>query len=631
MAPHGGTSLVAIAALLGHDIHVLGARARLHQDTAQAAEQPGLRVHAATFNAGNQRFKREDRRFEELLAELSRGHEDSDLVILGLQEFGDKDYGFAGLAKRTLWRGPSERRLGELNREILGIAAAPEEVVSQKATLKSYLQEKHAALNATLLSIDIDGIKQMMEPMKEWTKSALDGIDDVWPRFPNLQYTDEGTTDINRFLHELDRVEHTQKQVAARIQLLRALGGGDIADSLHMLDWPQGADPQEMHARNRKVMLEWSKLTEVLDELHAEMTWWEGGERSPWSADIVADVDDLLPEPELSFEVDDMDVMFEPVTFDSGLRCSAGSHYDTVLYTFVNPWSEWKIVPEPYSSGTCKHFEEDYERTSGCSIDNNARMECGKVVNLLRFKATRADATLRYCALNTHMSFSGTAEERLRILEAAMDETKAAKCDSVIFVGDFNTRLHCQRGMADDLPLPPYERASGSGSSLDYVLDSFERGGDGGYALAGSGSQHFDELSQMLANSTVDCYESHKESDGWFGSKTVWTVNTTQSRLPNMGLFEAPVNFGPSYKLGTASKASKAKSHRCVKDMKFCYVNPSGKGKHNPAWTDRVLVQADPQVAQVEVLAYARHEAPEDFGSDHLPVVGRVAVYPVTQ
>ncbi|CAK0841888.1 unnamed protein product [Prorocentrum cordatum] len=222
--------------------------------------------------------------------------------------------------------------------------------------------------------------------------------------------------------------------------------GGDIADSLHMLDWPQGADPQEMHARNRKVMLEWSKLTEVLDELHAEMTWWEGGERSPWSADIVADVDDLLPEPELSFEVDDMDVMFEPVTFDSGLRCSAGSHYDTVLYTFVNPWSEWKIVPEPYSSGTCKHFEEDYERTSGCSIDNNARMECGKVVNLLRFKATRADATLRYCALNTHMSFSGTAEERLRILEAAMDETKAAKCDSVIFVGDFNTRLHCQRG-----------------------------------------------------------------------------------------------------------------------------------------------------------------------------------------
>ncbi|CAK0873491.1 unnamed protein product, partial [Prorocentrum cordatum] len=110
MAPHGGTSLVAIAALLGHDIHVLGARARLHQDTAQAAEQPGLRVHAATFNAGNQRFKREDRRFEELLAELSRGHEDSDLVILGLQEFGDKDYGFAGLAKRTLWRGPSERR-----------------------------------------------------------------------------------------------------------------------------------------------------------------------------------------------------------------------------------------------------------------------------------------------------------------------------------------------------------------------------------------------------------------------------------------------------------------------------------------------------------------------------------------
>jgi len=379
-----------------------------------------------------------------------------------------------------------------------------------------------------------------------------------------------------------------------------------------------------------------------LDELHADMmAFWQSDEREPWSSDIVADVEDLLPDPELNFEVDDMDVTFEPVTFDSGMRCSTGRHYDTILYTFVNPWSEWKIVPEPYSSDKCEHFEEDYARASGCSIDNNAFGECGKVVNLLRFKATRAGATMRYCALNTHMSFSGTAEERLRILEATMDETKAAKCDSIIFVGDFNTRLHCQRGTAVPNNLPPYERASGAGSSLDYVLDSFKRtaasglgrwsGSDESYALAGSASQHFDELSQMLANSTIDCYESHKQSDGWFDSKTVWTVNTAQSRLSSMGLFEAPVEFGPSYKLMTASKASKAKSHRCVKDMKLCYGNPSGKGKHNPAWTDRVLVQADPQVAQVEVIEYSRHDVPENFGSDHLPVVGRVVVHPVIQ
>jgi hypothetical protein len=634
MAPHGGTSLVAIAAFLGLDARVLGARARIHQDAASAAERPGLRVHAATFNAGNQRFKREDQRFEELLTELSRGHEDSDLVIFGLQEFGDKDYGFANLAKRTLWKGLSERRLSELNQEILGIAAAPEEVVNQKASLKSYLEDKHAGLDATLSSIDIDGIKQKMKPMQEWTKSALDGIGSIWPRFPNLKYTDEGSTDINRFLHELNRVEHTQNQVAARVQILRALGGGDIADSLHMLDGPEPQTPEDsqaLFARNRKVMADWAKLTDVLDELHEEMVaWWDGDEREPWSSDIVSDAKDLLPDPELRFEVDDMDVMFEPVTYDSGIRCSTGSHYDTVLYAFVNPWSEWKIVPEPYSSGKCKHFEEDYEQASGCSIDNNAYMECGKVVNLLRFKATRAGVTMRHCALNTHMSFSGSAEERLGFLEAAMDEARIANCDSVVFVGDFNTRLHCQRGMAVDFPLPPYERTSGSGSSLDYVLDSFKRR-DESYALAGSKWQHFDELSQQLANSTVYCYESHKESDGWFGSKTVWTVNVTQSRLPSMGLFEAPVEFGPSYKLGPASKASKAKSHRCVQGMKLCYLNPSGKGKHNPAWTDRVLVQADPQVAQVEVLDYSRHDTPEGFGSDHLPVVGSVVVYPVTK
>lgn len=631
MAPHRGTSLVALAAFLGLDAGVLGTRARIHQDAGSAAERPGLRVQAATFNAGNQRFKREDQRFEELLAELSRGHENSDIVIFGLQEFGDKDYGFANLAKRTLWKGLSERRLSELSQEILGIAAAPEEVVSQKASLKSYLEDKHAELNATLSSIDIDGIKQKMSPLQEWTKNALDDIGSVLHQFPNLEYTDEGQDGINQFLHELNRVEHTRHQVTARIQILRALGGGDIADALHILDWPEDAGSQALFARNRHVMADWAKLTDVLDELHEEMVaWWDVDERQPWSSDIASDAKDLLPDPELRFEVDDMYVMFQPVTYDSGLRCSTGSHYDTVLYAFVNPWSEWKIVPEPYSSGKCKHFEEDYEHTSGCSIDNNAYMECGKVVNLLRFKATRADVTMRYCALNTHMSFSGSAEERLGFLEAAMDEAKEANCDSVVFVGDFNTRLHCQKGMAVDFPLPPYERASGSGSSLDFVLDSFKRR-DGSYALAGSASQHFDELSQQLANSTVHCYESHKESDGWFGSKTVWTVNTTQSRLPSMGLFEAPVEFGPSYKLGPASKASKAKSHRCVKDMKLCYLNPSGKGKHNPAWTDRVLVQADPQVAQVEVLEYSRHEAPDDFGSDHLPVVGRVVVYPVTQ
>ena len=34
---------------------------------------------------------------------------------------------------------------------------------------------------------------------------------------------------------------------------------------------------------------------------------------------------------------------------------------------------------------------------------------------------------------------------------------------------------------------------------------------------------------------------------------------------------------------------------------------------------------------EVEVLEYSRHDAPEDFGSDHLPVVARVVVNPVIQ
>jgi hypothetical protein len=80
---------------------------------------------------------------------------------------------------------------------------------------------------------------------------------------------------------------------------------------------------------------------------------------------------------------------------------------------------------------------------AGCNIDNIVGLECGKVVNLMVLEATQGDTSLRICTLNTHMSYAREAKDRQAVLVKAMEVTKHAECDTVVFVGDFNSRLHC--------------------------------------------------------------------------------------------------------------------------------------------------------------------------------------------
>merc|ERR1719461_1342073 len=85
------------------------------------------------------------------------------------------------------------------------------------------------------------------------------------------------------------------------------------------------------------------------------------------------------------------------------------------------------------------------------------------------FKAQNGLTKLRLCALNTHMSFKGTARARSDLLKIAMDETKKAACDAVVFVGDFNTRMHC--GARNPLKLPAFENNTGGKTSFELMLD----------------------------------------------------------------------------------------------------------------------------------------------------------------
>jgi hypothetical protein len=43
----------------------------------------------------------------------------------------------------------------------------------------------------------------------------------------------------------------------------------------------------------------------------------------------------------------------EPQKWDSGPMCAAGSHYDTVVYAFANPWSSWNLEAVDYASKQC--------------------------------------------------------------------------------------------------------------------------------------------------------------------------------------------------------------------------------------------------------------------------------------
>jgi len=310
------------------------------------------------------------------------------------------------------------------------------------------------------------------------------------------------------------------------------------------------------------------------------------------------------------------------------------------MYAFVNPWSDWHVEWAPHESGTC--VRDSDLKSRGCSIDNNKGMECGKVVNFIRLRVSKGDKSLVYCALNTHMSFSGDATTRENAIHAAMRETQEAGCDSVVYVGDFNSRLHC--GLHGEQSVP-YENKGDKTNSMDYLLSMFEKP-DGRIILGNASQAYADELSQQLANQTVSCFEKRAKDDGgWlFVGKKTWELEATQSRLKDFGLWEYPANFGPTYKVASKEKVlreaasspealagSSKLSFNCtaLAIEELCYRNPTGKGKHNPAWTDRVLLQADPAKAKLEVVEYSSHMMPADFGSDHLPVVAKINVRPL--
>ncbi|CAK0911125.1 unnamed protein product [Prorocentrum cordatum] len=548
---------------------------------------------------------------------ITEGHGDSDLVILGFQEFLDKDYGFAQLAKKALWKDLSENRQGAVNDELLGLAAAPVEVIGSRDDVEEHLEGADGRIAGAVAGFDASEVASALRPVRDWTDRTQRKVAEVLQRFPNLRWTDAGIRKSAAFTDGLRHVERAQKKIEAKIDIMRRL---------------LTADGRGVAASRGSPRL-WGKVDDTLAELQKDLDLSGDREKGGWSPSVGDEARGLLRRPALRVRPDDVDTPFHPVVFSSGYRCTAGSHYNTVMYAFVNPWSNWSVAAEPWFSDTCI---ADSSRGNERRVQHRQQQRHGvrqgrqsvQIQGLARRRKLpllRPQHSHELCGRGCQQdALSGGCRGRGKESPVRFPRVRrrlqlaAALRGGRGHLAGRGARAGVRgRGQLAELPGPragpvqPWRRGLQAGR-----VTARGRGRAGAHACPRRGA--------MPGERTTE------EPDNWlFNGKRVWERQAVQSRVRQSGLFEAPVGFAPTYKVGPRSKAEKSEFYRCGAGEGLCYHNPSGKGKHNPAWTDRMLLQADSSKAEVEVLEYSRRVVSEEFGSDHVPVVGRLHVRPV--
>lgn len=491
------------------------------------------------------------------------------------------------------------------------------------------------------------GIRSILAPLQEWTDATLQRIGRLRATYPNLDYTISGEADWRTFLAEINNTELVEGNITAAA---RKQQEAFMANLTHFAKGVKTAVVDKETEVSMVLVQDMINITQAVHRLSDDLTELvEGGRREEdiaqlairgamkaeenmsyilgnWSNLTESNLEELLQPNPFSNKNEDINVLMAPQKFDAGWRCAAGAHYDAMLYIYVNPWSSWKFTAIPYESPTCKPREvKGSHENPGCSINNNEGWECGKVVNFLMLNASREGKSLRVCGMNTHMSFKGTAEHRMEMIYAAMVEAQNASCDTVFFMGDFNSRLHCEvpkRWERDGKEgLPAYEKLDpATNSSMKSIVDTYCSNTE---CLLGTESEpeklYTDELAQMMAYDTVSCYELDKSN-----SEQVWRKYKINNKVRRTGVREAALpRFSPTYKLASPKKASTYPPEwvKCLDGEPSCFLNKDAKGKHNMAWTDRILVQSSPNVKELRTTEYSRRTISPDYGSDHLPVI----------
>jgi hypothetical protein len=311
--------------------------------------------------------------------------------------------------------------------------------------------------------------------------------------------------------------------------------------------------------------------------------------------------------------------------FSSGRICHLNNHYDTIQYVFLNPSSKWSLTLVDYSSKKCKKGSKE---STGCSMNYNGKSECGKVVNLQKIKVaekgTKGKTITHLCLMNTHMSFKGKSSDRATNIAKSMAEAKRAKCDDVIFVGDFNSRLSCRAvGDASKTPNNPSLK-----DVIKHFCDEKNLQNANECSLSRNQNENWDEMYQMLNNKDLSCFE--KEKSGFLCTSKTCKLKKLSNPVMKHGLSEVAIpSFPPSYKhVNKKAMSDIQKKHgddwvHCFGGEDVCIGNEDKKPKHNPAWTDRVLIKPGKKTKEWQNKLYERRPAPE-IKTDHAIVAARV-------
>lgn len=263
----------------------------------------------------------------------------------------------------------------------------------------------------------------------------------------------------------------------------------------------------------------------------------------------------------------------------------------------------------------------------------NSAKECGKGFLFIKLKLSKGLKKVNLCAMSTHMSKKGTAFYRASLLNEAYQITQTAECGATVFIGDFNSRLHCQiQGQSFSLrpmfsrcqPLPKGGFTEGCQtdhikSPLQYIIHKFckERKGSEPWScqLGAQGpeekKEQADEMVQLLQkNDIVQCYE------GSDSLKLESFNKAPQYDYQWKELSQTPA-FIPTYRVSNGC-GDEGPWNMKINDQ-LCWKSSQKKEKNNPAWPDRILVgggnwQTDKYTAQVSKFAT----------SDHLPVIGKM-------
>lgn len=634
-----------------------------------------MRVHHVTFNSGNGEDFTEDAGWKDFFDKSTEDvNEDIDLVIFGLQEIHDSKFGLQETARRKLWREDRSKTQAKLQALAEKMQAKEKDIIEQIRNVPpDVIEAKEAAVEYLQTAIDDfteERFVEMLKPVREWAKKGFDELGTTWMKnnYPNLD-ADGLQVSLLRRAYDL---ASSMNQLVAWMEAIKKREGPKISD-------PPGA-PIEQRARLRRRETLVHCLETSMDGLlhdgddeskmiQAFKTELEKRLRPPSDPDAAAAID---------FGAIEVKAPAYRQTWDSGDICSVGGHYDTNLHVFVNPWSSWHIKTDTFASSECianDGNDQGDTESHGCNINNGRvfqlfknghfvqKPECGKVVQILRLKATRTvdgvTDVITICVMNTHMSRKGGSEARLKYLKEAVQQTKAAECDAFSFGGDFNSRLDCESDTYDHTehwekdrieqakqPVSEYKggnRPYARTNSMESVLDRFRINRTDGnpgdpeeYELTGK-YRLADELTQYLERREVQCWEEKKgkwtltaHSDNSIASETI--IEGVEGEPGSHGQKPRKLPFNPTYKLKEVKSRKNSDRYdqtpfvHCVQGMNKCYYNKAGEGKNNPAWPDRVLAWG--KEGAPEVTKYTSLDLTAAHHSDHNPVVAHIHFRP---